>query len=239
LDKIDVALVGGGEAPINRPIFILFSRAKMLSTRNETPQTACRPFDMTRDGAVLGEGAAVLILEKLEHAQRRGAKIYGEISAVALTSDAYNLVAPAPDASQQDRAMKQAMAITQVSSDHLDYISAHGSSTPLNDRIETLAIKKAFGGQAYRIPISSIKSMLGHALGACTAIELVATVVAIQNQFIPPTINLNIPDPDCDLDYVPNYARPGPINFALVNNSSFGGKNSSILLKRWRDETRC
>jgi 3-oxoacyl-[acyl-carrier-protein] synthase II len=234
LNHIDVALCGGGEAPVDRHIFLLFSRAGMLSTRNESPQTACRPFDATRDGVVLGEGAAVLVLERLEHAERRGATIYAEIAAVALTSDARSLTAPAEDGAQQARALCEAMRAARVTPSEVDYISAHGTSTRLNDRVETLAIKKAFGKWALTVPVSAMKSMVGHSLGACTSIELVGTVLAMQQGFLPPTINLTTPDPQCDLDYVPNQSRRARIDIALVNNSSFGGKNSAVLVRRYR-----
>lgn len=233
LQEIDIALAGGGEAPMHRHAFIIFSRAGLLSTRNDEPESACRPFDTTRDGVVLGEGAAALVLERLESAQRRNAKIYGEILSVALTSDAHNFVAPAPDAVQQARALQLGLEKAHVAPEQIDYISAHGTATSLNDRAETLAIKKAFGERAFQISISATKSMLGHTLGACSAIETVAALIAMQQHFVPSTINLTTPDPFCDLDYTPNLARPRSIDIALVKNSSFGGKNSALLLKRW------
>ncbi len=234
LNHIDVALCGGAEAPVDRHILLLFSRAGMLSTRNEVPETACRPFDATRDGVVLGEGAAVLVLERLEDAERRGATIRAEIDAVSLTSDGRSLTAPAEDAAQQARALSEAMQAARVTPSEVDYISAHGTSTRLNDRVETLAIKKAFGEWAWTVPVSAIKSMVGHSLGACSALELVGTVLAMQHEFLPPTVNLTRPDPQCDLDYVPNRARPGHIDVALVKNSSFGGKNSAVLVRRYQ-----
>jgi 3-oxoacyl-[acyl-carrier-protein] synthase II len=232
VDEIDFALVGGSEAPINRPIFTLFNRAKILSTRNATPESACRPFDAERDGIVLGEGGAVIVLERLTRAQKRGAKIYAEICSVSLTGDACNLVAPAPDGLQQARAMQQVMEKGRVTSKEIDYISAHGTATFLNDRIETLAVKRAFRDFAYKIPLSSSKPILGHPLGASTAMELVKTIIAMKYQFLPPTINLFAKDPECDLDYVPNFSREAQIKVALVNNSSFGGRNSSVLLRK-------
>jgi len=232
LQRIDAAVVGGGEAPVNRHVFVIFSRIGLLSTRNGVPEQACRPFDATRDGVVLGEGGAAFVLERLESAERRGATIYGEVLAVGMTNDADNLIAPAPNGIQLARAMQLAREQAGISHRQVDYISAHGTSTLLNDRIETLAIKRAFGEQAYRIPISATKSMLGHTLGACTVIDIAATLMAMQHHFIPPTINLCTPDPECDLDYVPNAARHASIEVAMVNNSSFGGRNSSILLKR-------
>ena len=235
LQEIDVAIAGGGEAPVHRHAFIIFSRAGLLSTRNDTPENACRPFDATRDGVVLGEGAAALVLERLESAQRRDATIYGEILGIALTNDAHNFVAPAPDAIQQGRVMQFVLEKAHVLPQQVDYISAHGTSTLLNDRAETIAIKKAFGEMAHKIPISATKSMLGHTLGACSAIETVAALIAMQQHFVPPTINLTSPDPFCDLDYTPNLARPRSIDIALIKNSSFGGKNSALLLQRWRE----
>lgn len=235
LHEIDAAVVGGGEAPLSFPVMALFCRAGLLSTRNDSPATACRPFDATRDGVVLGEGGAALILERLESAHQREAKIYGEVLAAAFTSDAHSFVAPAPDAVQQSRALELLLSQAHVMPEQIDFIAAHGTSTPLNDKIETLAIKRAFGSRANRIPISAIKSMLGHALGACSAIEAVATLLAMQQQFVPPTINLKKPDPKCDLDYVPDLARPQPINVAVVKNASFGGKNSVILLRNWHE----
>lgn len=234
LKEIDVAIAGGGEAPVTRHAFIIFSRAGLLSTRNEAPESACRPFEATRDGVVLGEGAAALMLERLESAQKRNAKIYGEILGVAMTNDAHHLVAPAPDAIQQARALQLVLEKAQVSPIQIDYISAHGTSTLLNDYAETVAIKEAFGERASHIPISASKSMLGHTLGACSAIETVATLIAMQQHFVPPTINLATPDPFCSLDYTPNFARPHSIDIAVVKNSSFGGKNSALLLKQWR-----
>jgi 3-oxoacyl-[acyl-carrier-protein] synthase II len=235
LNEIDVAVVGGSEAPVTRPIMALFSRAGMLSTRNDSPETACRPFDATRDGVVLGEGGAALILERLESARRRDAKIYGEVLATAFTSDAYSFVAPAPEAVQQARALQLALSKAQVTPDQIDCIAAHGTSTPLNDRVETRALKQTLGDCASKIPVCAIKSMLGHTLGACTVIEMVAMLIAMQEQFVPPTINLRAPDPECNLDYVPHVARPQPVNVAVVKNASFGGKNSTILLRNWRD----
>lgn len=233
LKDIDVAIVGGSEAPVGFEIVLLFSRARMLTIHYDQPEQACRPFDAERNGTVLGEGGAVFILERMEHALKREAKIYAEVGSVVLTSDAYSLVVPEPEAEQQARAMRLAMQKASVTSDCVDYISAHGTGTYLNDRTETLAIKKAFGEKACRIPISSSKAMLGHALGATTALEVAKTIISMENQFVPPTINLMHPDPECDLDYVPNHSRKGDIRTALVNNSSFGGKNSSIVLKRW------
>lgn len=234
LHEIDAAIVGGGEAPLSYPVMALFCRAGLLSAHNETPETACRPFDANRDGVVLGEGGAAMILERLESAQRREAKIYGEVLSTAFTSDAHSFVAPAPDAVLQTQAVQLALAKAHVTPAELDGVAAHGTSTPLNDRTETLALKKVLGARAYKIPISAVKSMLGHTLGACTVIEMVAMLIAMQQQFIPPTINLTTPDPECDLDYVKHAARLQPVNLMLVKNASFGGKNSAILLRHWQ-----
>lgn len=235
LHEIDAAVVGGGEAPLSFPVMALFCRAGMLSTRIDAPETACRPFDASRDGAVLGEGGAALILERLESARRRDAKIYGEVLAVAFTSEAYSLVAPAPDAGEQARALRLALSQAALQPNQIGCLAAHGTSTPLNDRLETRAIKQAYGEQAGKIPITAIKSMLGHTLGACAALEAVATLLAMQHGFVPPTINLTTPDPECDLDYVPQRARQQPVDLALVKNASFGGKNSAIILRNWHE----
>ncbi|NUM77931.1 beta-ketoacyl-[acyl-carrier-protein] synthase family protein [candidate division KSB1 bacterium] len=236
LHEIDAAVVGGGEAPLSFPVMALFCRAGLLSTRNDSSATACRPFDATRDGVVLGEGGAALILERFESARQRDVKIYGEVLSAAFTSEAHNFVAPAPDAVQQARALQLAFSQAAVQPDQIDCISAHGTSTPLNDRLETQAIKQAFGSRANKTPICAIKSMVGHALGACAAVETVATLLAMQQQFVPPTINLTTPDSECDLDYVPNFARRQAVDLAVVKNASFGGKNSAILLRNWRTQ---
>lgn len=233
LHEIDAAIVGGSEAPLHYPVMALFCRAGMLSSRNEAPETACRPFDATRDGVVLGEGGGALVLERLESAHKRSAKIFCEILATAFTSEAYNSVAPAPDAAEQTQALQLVLARAQVQPEEIDFISAHGTATLLNDRAETLALKQAFGAHAYKIPVSAMKSMFGHTLGACSALEIVATIIAMQHEFVPPTINYQSPDPACDLDYVPTHARRHSMQVALVKNASFGGKNSAILLRRF------
>ncbi len=210
---------------------MLFSRAGMLSLSNDLPQTACRPFDRDRDGMVPAEGGAVLILESERYAIKRDARIYAELAAAVMTGDAYNLTAPSPEATEAAYAMRMALEKAGVDPEDLDYISAHGTSTPLNDLMETRAIKKAFGPCAYDIPVSAVKSMLGHTLGASSVIELVCAIVAMKNEFIPPTINLENPDVECDLDYVPKHARAGHLKNVLVNNSGFGGKNVAMVLK--------
>lgn len=235
LGEIDVAVVGGSEAPISRPILAVFNRARVLTTHNDPPETACCPFDTDRDGIVLGEGGAVLVLERLEYARKRDARIYAEVAGVALTADAWSLVAPEPQANQQARAILKALKMAGLSAGQIDYISAHGTGTRLNDRVETHAIKKSMGEAAYRIPVSSSKAMLGHTLGACSVVEIIKTILAMWEHFIPPTLNLTTPDPECDLDYVPQAARPGDIHRALVKNSSFSGKNSAIVLKNWEE----
>lgn len=231
LEELDLALAGGSEAPLCKAVLALFSRAGLLSWNNGSPGSTCRPFDLQRDGTVLGEGAAVLVLEKWEHAQKRGARIYGELCATALTNDGGSLFAPAPDAEQQSRCMTKALEKAGLTAGELEYISAHGTGTPLNDETETLAIKKACGERACHIPISSSKPAPGHTLGACTALETIKTLLAIQHHFLPPTLNLVLADPKCDLDYVARCSRAADIHVALVNNSSFGGRNSSMVLK--------
>jgi 3-oxoacyl-[acyl-carrier-protein] synthase II len=234
LGKLDAMIVGGGEAPLVWQLYLMFERANMLASGwNDRPKQACRPFDKDRNGLVLAEAGAALVLERLEVATKRNAHIYAEVGGVALTNDAYNLVAPEPEPLQKSRAMVQALEQAGIGAVQLSHIIAHGTSTQLNDPVETKAVKLALGEMAYHVPINSIKSMLGHAQGACTAVELVSAVLAMQHSFHPPTINLTVPDPDCDLDYVANHSRLGPINNVLVNNASFGGRNSSICLLKW------
>lgn len=236
LGKLDAAVVGGGEAPLVWQLYLMFERANMLATGwNDRPQQACRPFDQDRNGLVLAEAGAALVLERLEVAERRNARIYAEISGESLTNDAFNMVAPEPEALQKSRAMQEALHQAGLAPAQLGHIIAHGTSTQLNDPVETKAVKLALGDMAYQVPISSIKSMLGHPQGACTAVELVEAVLAMQHRFHPPTINLDHPAPDCDLDYVPNHSRAGNIVSVLVNNSAFGGRNSSICLLNWEE----
>jgi 3-oxoacyl-[acyl-carrier-protein] synthase II len=230
--KIDIAVVGGAETPLFKEILLLFSRAKLLSQQNQNPQQACKPFDLHRDGTVLGEAGGALVLERLADAKRRDAPVYAKISAPAFVSDAHSLVSPRPDGRYLARAIRLALTSGGIELRDINYISAHGTGTKLNDRMETLSIKKAFGDRAGQIPVSSSKSMLGHCLGACTVIEVIKVIVAMNHNIIPPTVNLTIPDPECDLDYVPGRFRKGTINAALVLNSSFGGKNSALVLKR-------
>lgn len=230
--EAEVVVTGGTEASVTPLAVAGFSSMKALSTRNEDPQAASRPFDRLRDGFVLGEGAGVLILETLEHALARGARIYAEVAGYGCTADAYHITAPDPQGEGAARAMALALADASLRPEEIDYINAHGTSTDLNDRLETLAIKKVFGPHAYKLAISSIKSMIGHLLGAAGAVEIVATALTIYEGIIPPTINYQEPDPDCDLDYVPNKARQQEVRAALSNSFGFGGHNAVVLLKR-------
>lgn len=233
--ELDVIVTGGTEAAIV-PISIAgFSAMKALSTYNDEPQKASRPFDAKRDGFVMGEGAGILVLETLEHAKARGAKIYAEIVGYGVTCDAYHITAPDPEGLGAAKAMKKAMDEAGLTPEDISYINAHGTSTPLNDKLETLAIKKVFGKRAYDIPISSIKSMIGHLLGAAGGVEAVASVLTVFHGIIPPTINYENPDPECDLDYVPNKARESQINAVLSNNLGFGGHNVTIAFKKYTD----
>lgn len=227
----DVMVAGGSEAAITPFAYASFCSMKAMSTRNETPQTACRPFDKNRDGFVMGEGAGVLVLEALEHAQARGARIYCELAGYAATCDAYHITSPDPEGKGLSLAMRRALASANVAPEQVDYINAHGTSTPYNDKFETLAIKKVFGDHARRVPISSTKSMTGHLLGAAGGIESVICVKTIQTGRIAPTINLEEPDPDCDLDYVPNLARVANVRTVLSNNLGFGGQNAAVVFK--------
>lgn len=229
---IDIAIAGGCESAITPLGVAGFAVMRALSTRNHEPQKASRPFDKDRDGFVMGEGAGVLVLEEYEHAKARGAKIYAELVGYGATDDAYHITAPCADGEGAYMCMKLALEDAGVSPEQIDYINAHGTSTPLNDKSETLAIKRLFGEHAYKLKISSNKSMIGHLLGAAGAVEAVATVKTIQTGIIPPTINLENPDPECDLDYVPNKAIEFPVRYALSNSFGFGGTNACLLFKR-------
>lgn len=230
----EVMITGGTEAPITNMAFAGFSSAKALST-NEDPKTASRPFDKNRDGFVMGEGAGILIIETLEHALERGAKIYGEIVGYAATGDAYHITAPAENGEGAARAMKQALEDAQISPEEVDYINAHGTSTDLNDRYETEAIKTVFGDHAYKLQISSTKSMTGHLLGAAGGVESVISFKAIQEGIVPPTINYETPDEACDLDYVPNEARHQDVNIVVSNSLGFGGHNVALVFKKYEN----
>jgi 3-oxoacyl-[acyl-carrier-protein] synthase II len=227
----DVMIAGGSEAAITPFAYASFCSMKAMSTRNDAPQKACRPFDKNRDGFIMGEGAGVLVLESFEHAQARGARIYCELAGYAATSDAYHITSPDPEGKGLSLAMRRALASAEVAPEQVDYINAHGTSTPYNDKFETLAIKKVFGDHARRVAISSTKSMTGHLLGAAGGIESVICVKTIQTGMIAPTINLEEPDPECDLDYVPNTARPADVRIVLSNNLGFGGQNAAVVFK--------
>jgi len=229
----DVMITGGSECAITQLGVAGFCALKALSTRNEEPETASRPFDKTRDGFVIGEGAAMVILEELEHARRRGAPIYGEIVGYGMTGDAYHVTAPDPKGAGAASCMKMALENAGLKPEQISYINAHGTSTPLNDKIETKAIKQIFGGAAAKVPISSTKSMTGHLLGAAGAIEFVACCLALRDQIIPPTINYHTPDPECDLDYVPNQARKAKLNICLSNSLGFGGHNVTLIVRKF------
>jgi len=232
-DLAEIMVTGASEAPIAPLTFGAFSLIGALSKKNGDPTRASRPFDKQRDGFVMSEGAAVLILENLEHALRRNAPIYGEILGYGTTNDGYHMVQPSPTGEQAKRAIQMALLEANMESKQIDYINAHGSSTPLNDKIETKVIKEVFGEHAYEVPVSSIKSMIGHSLGAAGSIEVVASVLTIKNQFTPPTINYEFPDPECDLDYVPNRGRKTSVKTVLTNSYGFGGKNSAIIIKEF------
>ncbi len=226
-------IAGGAEAPIT-PISIAgFNAAGALSVRNDDPLKASRPFDAQRDGFVMGEGAAVLVLESLEHALQRGATILAEMAAYGATSDAFHITQPAQDGEGGAKAMQMALRKAGMNPADVDYINAHGTSTAMNDKCETMAIKSVFGEQAYRIPVSSTKSMMGHLIGAAGAIEAIVSVLTIQNGIVPPTINLENPDPECDLDYVPNKPRQHKVRAAMSNSFGFGGHNSVLLFKEY------
>ncbi len=230
-----VAITGGSEAIINPLGVTAFNALKALSTRNDAPQLASCPFDAERDGFVIGEGACVLIFESLTHAQQRGANILAEIIAYGASGDAFHITQPDGDGDGAARAMQLALDKAGLAPSDIDYINAHGTSTPMNDRIETMAIKTVFGEHAYRIPISSTKSMTGHLIGASGAVEAAACIMAIQHGIIPPTINLTHPDPDCDLDYVPNEARQAEVTVALSNSFGFGGHNSVLIFRKYSE----
>jgi 3-oxoacyl-[acyl-carrier-protein] synthase II len=230
----DLMVAGGSEAIIDELPIGGFAQMKALSTRNDEPTRASRPFDADRDGFVPGEGAGIVVLESLEQARRRGARIYAEIVGYGMTSDAYHMTAPDPDGDGAIRAMTGALRDAGLRPEDVGYINAHGTSTPYNDKTETLAIKQVFGDHARRLPVSSTKSMTGHLLGAAGGIEAIATVLALQQGTLPPTINYETPDPDCDLDYVPNAARKVEVDAALSNGFGFGGTNATLAFRRWR-----
>jgi len=229
----DLMLAGGSEALIGELPLAGFGQMKALSTRNDEPTRASRPFDAERDGFVPGEGAGIVVLESAEHAIRRGARIYGEVVGYGATADAYHMTAPDPDGDGAMRAMAGALRDAGLRPEDIGYINAHGTSTPYNDKTETLAIKKLFG-DASRVPVSSTKSMIGHLLGAAGGVEAVVTVLALHHGLLPPTVNYEFPDPECDLDYVPNVARKVEVDAALSNGFGFGGTNATLAFRRWR-----
>ncbi|GDY13046.1 3-oxoacyl-[acyl-carrier-protein] synthase 2 [Planctomycetota bacterium] len=229
----DVMITGGTEAPITRLGIAGFNSIKALSLRNDSPGTASRPFDLHRDGFVMGEGAGILILEELEHAKRRGAKIHGEVVGYGTTGDAYHETAPDPSGAGGAACMRMAMNDGGVNPTDVGYVNAHGTSTKYNDAGETAVIKQVFGDHARVLAVSSTKSMTGHMLGAAGAVEAIASILALRDGILPPTINFTTPDPDCDLDYVPNTAREKQVEFALSNNLGFGGHNASLVFRRW------
>lgn len=230
----DVMVTGGAEAPITKMSVAGFCANTALSL-NPDPETASRPFDKDRDGFVIGEGAGVLILEEYEHAKKRGAKIYAEIVGYGSTGDAYHITAPAPEGEGGARAMQQALEKAEISPNQIDYINAHGTSTPYNDHFETTAAKTVFGDHAYKLMMSSTKSVTGHLLGAAGGVEAIFTVKALQEGIVPPTMNYVTPDPDCDLDYVVNEARKADIQYAMSNSLGFGGHNASLIFKKYTE----
>lgn len=231
----DAMICGGAESAITPMSVAGFGSMRALSTRNDDPTHASRPFDKDRDGFVIGEGSGIMVLEELEFAKARGARIIAEIVGYGMTSDAFHITMPDESASGATRVMQRAMKDAGVQPEQVDYINAHGTSTPYNDKIETKGIKQAFGEHAYKIPVSSTKSMTGHLLGAAGGIEAVFSVLSIERNMIAPTINYVTPDPDCDLDYVPNVAREAKIDYALSNSFGFGGTNACLLFKRYSE----
>ncbi|MEW6274474.1 MAG: beta-ketoacyl-ACP synthase II [Bacillota bacterium] len=230
----DVIITGGAEAPITPLAIAGFCSMRAMSTNNGEPAKASRPFDARRDGFVIGEGAGILILETLEHALKRGARIYAEVAGYGCSCDAYHVSAPDPEGKGAALAMELALQEANIDSGEVDYINAHGTATPLGDKLETLAIKQVFSNSIGRLAVSSTKSMTGHLLGAAGGLEAVACILAIENGIVPPTINYEHPDPECDLDYVPNQARSLPVEVALSNSLGFGGHNVSLLFKKYR-----
>ncbi|MFY0542835.1 beta-ketoacyl-ACP synthase II [Brevibacillus sp. H7] len=233
-DYADVMITGGAEATIRPMAFAGFCSMKAMSTRNEEPQKASRPFDADRDGFVMGEGSGVLVLEELEHAKKRGATILAEVIGYGMSADAHHITSPSPGGEGAARCMKNALRDAGIDPTQVDYINAHGTSTDQGDIAETMAIKSVFGEHAYKLAVSSTKSMTGHLLGATGGIEAIASAFALRDQILPPTINLENPDPECDLDYVPNKARSAKVDVALSNTFGFGGHNATIILKRYK-----
>jgi 3-oxoacyl-[acyl-carrier-protein] synthase II len=229
----DVMICGGAEATIRPTGVAGFCALRAMSTRNDEPEKASRPFDKERDGFVMGEGSGVLILESLENAQNRGARIYAEVIGYGMSGDAHHMTEPAPEGEGAARCMERAIKDAGIQATQIDYINAHGTSTPVGDKYETAAIKKVLGDYAYKVPVNSTKSMTGHLLGAAGGIEAVISVLAMQNGEIPPTINIENPDPECDLDYVANVGRKHSVDIAMSNSFGFGGHNATIIMKRF------
>lgn len=231
--EAEAMIAGGSEAAITRLGVSGFCAMKALSTRNDEPEKASRPFDKMRDGFVMGEGAGVVVLESLEHARKRKAHIYGEIVGYGMSGDAHHITAPSPEGEGAARSMKLALNDADLEPEDVDYINAHGTSTSLNDKFETMAIKAVFGEYAKKVAVSSTKSMTGHLLGAAGGVELIACLLAMERNLIPPTINYEYPDPECDLDYVPNRARKAEVRVAMSNSLGFGGHNATLLVRRY------
>jgi 3-oxoacyl-[acyl-carrier-protein] synthase II len=231
--RADAMITGGVESVVTRTCIAGFGAMKALSTRNDDPQHASRPFDRDRDGFVVGEGSGIVILESLEHALERGARIYAEMAGYGMSGDGYHMTSPPPDGEGAARCMQAALDDAGIKAEQIDYINAHGTSTPLNDLYETRAIKTVFGEAAYKVAISSTKSMTGHLLGGSGGIETVFTALAIHRGILPPTMNFENPGEECDLDYVPNVARPAEVTYAMSNSFGFGGTNASLILKRY------
>lgn len=234
-NDVDVMICGGAEAAITGLAVGGFAAMRALSTRNDDPEHASRPFDKERDGFVMGEGSGILVMEELEHARRRGARILAEIVGYGASADAFHITMPCEDGEGAANSMRHALADAGVTPAQVGYINAHGTSTPYNDKFETIAIKRTFGEHAYKVPISSTKSMTGHLLGAAGGVEAGISILALVNQVLPPTMNYQNPDPDCDLDYVPNQPRQARIEYVLSNSFGFGGTNASLLFKRWQE----
>ena len=230
----DVIITGGADCAITPVIVAGFQATRAMSTRNDAPEKASRPFDRERDGFVMGEGAGILILEKLDHALKRNAPIYAEVIGFGMSCDAYHITIPEPEGDSFIHAIHMAMAEARIGPQDIDYINAHGTSTKLNDVIETRAIKRVFGKRAYDIPVSSTKSMIGHLLGAAMGAEMIATVMSLRDDKIHPTINYEFPDPECDLDYVPNRMREAPVNIAVSNSLGFGGFNAVLVARKFQ-----
>ncbi|OGL43371.1 MAG: beta-ketoacyl-[acyl-carrier-protein] synthase II [Candidatus Schekmanbacteria bacterium GWA2_38_11] len=231
--KADIVITGGSETPITPFAIATFANVNLLSKRNGDPSTAYRPFSRDRDGIVFGEGAGIIILEELEHAKKRKAKIYSKILGYGATSDAYHVMAPLPDASQASKAIRIALEEAGITPEEVDYINVHGSGTIINDKAETLIIKDVFGKHSYKLAVSATKSMTGHAMGGCGALEIVASILMLENQFLHPTINLEVPDPECDLDYIPNRGYKRNVNIILKTSFGFGGYNSAVILRKF------